>query len=287
MTVVARITGIFRNHIGDRVFDRLVRIYPEGQDRHAFWSFLSEDDPRTLEILKTLDEAGVKPWMDSSRPREKGREFTLQLERFYDCSEVAACDLVELAPKETCPGDYRDERTGHVLLDVHRLDNSLDFALADRERYVVPDRVKRILEQADLDHLLFRSALLSDPKQAVDAVIPWEGWGPPWWELTSDYTLPPVSPSMDLRDRDGKPIDRKEPNALHVRKEGLYVHPELHYLASDLRKCEPFDLARTWERFGGEMKWNERTLVASKRFYEFCVKHNLKTDWVPVRIDPD
>jgi hypothetical protein len=107
-----------------------------------------------------------------------------------------------------------------------------------------------------------------------------------WWELTSDFELPPLSPAMDLRDNNGNPIARGEvSNGCH-RYEGLYIHPELHYRAEDLETMKPCDLAWTAESFGGVPSADARVLIASNRFYRFCVDHALKTEWVPVRIDP-
>jgi hypothetical protein len=48
----------------------------------------------------------------------------------------------------------------------------------------------------------------------------------------------------------------------------------------------PFDLARTHEVWGYRKGWSS-SLVASQRFYTFCVKHKIPMKWVPVRIDPD
>jgi hypothetical protein len=185
---------------------------------------------------------------------------------------------------------FRDETTGYVELDVHQLDNSADFALADTCRYVVPQRVKRVIESALSPHVLFRPALLSDPLARLEnrpKSVSWEAWGPPWWELTSDYTLPAVSPSMDLRDPKGSPLAPGDPTASYHRYEGLHIWPELHYRAADLRTVEPFGLARTLEHFGGDIPSDDRTLVASRDFYDLCVRHGLKAEWLPVRIEVD
>lgn len=289
MITIARINGVLLHEVGSGVFDDLVSIYPEGRDRHAFWSFLPVDDDRTAAIMDLLAQAGWHPWGDHSRPKDRSREYTLLLERQYDDADLA-CEYLELSPRTKDWGPYRDEATGLVKLDVHQLDNSADFGAAYTGRYVVPQRVKRLLETANLRRVVFRPALLADSEQresGSEKIIPWETWGPPWWEITSDYTLPPVSPSMDLRDNNGNRVEPGDPRRYYHRREGLYLWPELHYRSSDLANAPAFDLARTLERFGGELRWDESMLVASRRFYQFCVDHGLKTDWVPVRIDSD
>jgi hypothetical protein len=291
MKVIARILGLFRHDVGDDLFEKLVNAFPEGRGGshgHAFDAALPLDDERTVRWMALLEHAGYSPWTDRSRPIHKSKEFWLEFIRQYEDSDLASCDLLEVSPRAVCPGEYRQEETGHVKLDVHRLDNSVDFALARYQRYVVPNRVKRRLEVRALSHVLFRPTLLADPHDTEGGaarVIPWPQWGPPWWEITSDYTLPPVSPSMDLRDRHSRPVPHGDRNREYRRQEGLHAYPELHYTRQSLQGLEPFDLARTFECFGGELRWDERTLVASPHFYRVFKELNVETDWVPVRID--
>jgi hypothetical protein len=293
MTTMARLFAPFRDELGDSAFEDLVRIYPEGLQRpHSFWCILPIDDSRTKSVLERLRQAGYTPWQDRSRPRDKAREFTLHLERRYDVAHLSFYPYLELSPRtEGSWGPYRDEATGFVKLDVHQLDNSADFAAAYTSRYVVADRVKRLIELAGLSHVLFRPALLSDPEESgdeegVSKILRWEDWGPPWWEITSDHTLPPVSSSMDLTDCKNTPVPPGDPTISYTRREGLYLWPELHYRAGDMAPAATFDLARTLEHFGGELRWDDRPLVASQRFYHFCIDHGLKAEWVPVQIDP-
>ena len=290
MNTSTLISGLFVSDIGVPLFRALTRIHPEGQrgsDGHSFHALLPTHDPRTIQLLRVLSDAGFKPWQ-SDRPDERSQRYTFELRRIYEPVDLEGLEFVELCPSAYGGGEYRDEKTGFVKLDVHNLDNSLDFLAARNERYVLPERVKRIVESAAMRHVVFRPALLCDSSQRVegsDKVIPWDNWGPPWWEISSDYTLPQVSPALDVRDFNGKPVERGNPHIRYLRKEGFYLHPELRYRRQELEGTEPFDLARTFECFGGEPRWNERTLVASKRFYQFCIDRGLKAGWVPVRID--
>jgi len=112
--------------------------------------------------------------------------------------------------------------------------------------------------------------------------------GGPFWEVTSDFILPPVSPSVELLDKSGK---RVWPGSVASvsRVGGLYNSPELHYRASDLRAIDSFDIAKTYESFGiagTERKPDYCPIIVSKKFYELCQHHNFKVDWLPVHIDP-
>ncbi|MDP9175094.1 MAG: hypothetical protein M3O30_14700 [Planctomycetota bacterium] len=100
--------------------------------------------------------------------------------------------------------------------------------------------------------------------------------------------MPPVSPTMQLVDKNAKRVWPGRITGVQ-RLEGLYS-VELHYRASDLRAIERFDIARTYEHFWGydnnERQLDYCPLVVSKRFYDLCQCHNLKVDWLPVHIDP-
>jgi hypothetical protein len=291
MKTIVRIPALQKSEFAEDVYNDLVKIYPEGQRTpHSFWCILPENDVRVKMVLARLAEAGVYPWTDHSRGRIKGDEINMQLLREYDDTDYAGFDYLEVHSIPCQWSDYRDESTGLVKLDIHQLDNSVDIARVEFERYAVPERVKRALETEPLKHVCFKPALLCDSEQKEDhisKILPWEDWGPPWWELCSDYTLGPVSPRMDLVDYRRQPIAPGIEGESYTRREGQYLYPELHYLASGMAKEEPFDLARTRESFGGDLRWNERTLVASQGFYQACKRHGFKTKWLPVRIDPD
>lgn len=294
MTVETRISFLYRRDIGQELLDRLIAVYPEGQcgaQGHGFEVCLPADDPRIPAIQELLARGGRRPWADHSRALNKTCEYHYEQLRSYGNSDWDGLPLLELAPSVSCPGMFRCEENGFVKLHLDDLDNSADFAKANVERYVVPERTKRCLENANLKHVMFRPTLLCDRSRGkagqLAPLVPWDDWGPPWWEITSDYRLPPVSPAMELLDPvTGQVISRGNPDALYVQREGFYQPAELHYLKSELPDLDDFDLAQTFETFGGHKRWDEHTLIASRRFYEFCRDHDLRTDWVPVRVDP-
>jgi hypothetical protein len=97
--------------------------------------------------------------------------------------------------------------------------------------------------------------------------------------------------SGKLIDGAGRPFDGDFLKGCFI-DDGFYTPQEPHYKASEMANAEPFDLASTYEQFGNapiqsnpDAGPGERMLIASKRFYEFCVKNKLKMDWIPVRLD--
>src|SRR5438128_619471 len=101
MRMITRIPGIFRKEVGDEVFADLVQIYPPGDaspQHHVFKCFLPSDDPRVAQVVNRLAEAGLEPWTDHFRDREKGKEYSLNLQREYDDADLAECQYLELMP---------------------------------------------------------------------------------------------------------------------------------------------------------------------------------------------
>lgn len=290
MKEIVSILGIFPKDIGEQAFSELLGIYSEGKKYRAFNCTLPTEDPRLHTIRELLTTSGLRPWMDRFRKRPPD-EYTIEIERIYEPEELNSAEYLELVPYAFTEGLSRDDH-GRIKIDGRELQPSAAFASTKLPWVIVPDRVKRLLQESDLHHIAFWPTIMVGGFLAKDRKEPisWEVYGEPWWELTSELILPPLSPSVDLRDADGQPLSRGSnnfSNGCHLR-EGLYSHPELHYRKQDLQAVEPFDAALTYEPFGTKgvpLDW--RRLVVSRRFRDFCLEHGWKADWVPVRIDED
>ena len=147
--------------------------------------------------------------------------------------------------------------------------------------YIATQRVRDALEFANLKGLKFLPVEKSYHSVDYDLYDEEDTW----WELESDLELPPVSPSMTLETRDGRPF-RGDFTEGCLRREGFHTHTELHYRKSDLERYGPFDAARTYEHFHprGPAPMS-RAFVVSHRFYQICRDHGIRTRFVPVRID--
>lgn len=288
MRIIVSATGI---NLEKEAIDALSRIYPEGRRGQYHFGFrLPQEDSRVHAIIKWLAAAGLHPRsVDRQGPLDRSKEYLMRLHREYDPLDLEKSEYFELIPSSQTEGLFRNDR-GEIKIDGRELQPSADFASTKLSWIIVPDRVKRLLQQSDLHHIAFRPTVLVGGLLAKDhkEPVPWEVYGEPWWELTSELILPPLSPSVDLRDANGQPLpygSNNFSNGCHLR-EGLYSHPELHYPKRDLQAIEPFDAALTYEPFGNKgvpLDW--RKLVVSRRFREVCLEHEWNTDWVPVRID--
>ncbi|MEM6503829.1 MAG: hypothetical protein AAF711_00025 [Planctomycetota bacterium] len=268
-------------------------IYPDGRSSgYGFRSELDHADLRNEKLVECLKRSGFRRRKKQERflPRE---HFTEAHIRHYDRADYASAVYLEFDPDFFDENIQFSERDAEARLRLHRKslreNKSTDFARAGIKAILVPQRVKVVLEQADLHNLLFlptipvRGTGLAEECQTP---VTWEQVGcDPWWELSSDLTLPPVSPGMDLRDRDGNRIPPGNSSNGCIPREGLFNKAELHYLRNDIKAIEPFDVALTFETFGMPGPYPRPSVVVSQRFYQVCIDHGLSGTWVPVRLD--
>lgn len=287
MKIIAKIGSIYVPEVGHDLAEELFAVYPEG--RHGpegsesgyYDFFLPTDDPRLQRFLDTLKRHGVTP-INVFEPRSPSPKYSLRLSRLYDQSDLDAADF--LTPN---PEPYFDAgRTAEGLLllvieDVRDgIETTADIAAAGGMGTAVSDRLRRRIEQEQFVGVQFRETALDEP---LDEPLP-----TPYWELVSDIALPPLSKRNHLYNEVDQHFDGDYSKWWYVREgtqipDALYFPPELHYDAADLEPVRPFDVAQTQERIGGGQ---ERDLVVSQRFYQFCQAENLPVKWMPVRIDP-
>jgi hypothetical protein len=275
------------------LIERLRSVFPKQGAPFGFDCHAPLDDGRTQEVLRFLEEAGLRAW-DSTKgilPDDK-TEFRMSLEREYNAADLSACDYLEIWPPGNAVHMDAESNTGSGEMIIPQRRMPRGFAIMASfasHRYFVPEQAKATLERAGLRNVVFRAVSYRTSKDRPDdseeTLV--ARHGRPYWELDSDFSMPPLSPSMILTDTRGKPLQPGDFSRGLIPRDGLFWHAELHYRRSDLDALDGFDLARTREPFG---TYNSRPfwrLVASRRFYETCVANKLKTGWVPIRVDPD
>ncbi|MBI3919824.1 MAG: hypothetical protein HY318_00295 [Armatimonadetes bacterium] len=267
--------SIFPEYVGTDVYSQLVSIFPEGQDKRSFRAVLDEGDPRLMLLIGVLESRGFHADRTGAR-REV--EFPMRIERSYDKSDFQSVRYLQVLAKVCMDLDCDRGDTGRGPLRLHakRIKPKVEIGCGLVKSYIiVADSIRKLFEDSDLLHVSFRD---------VDIVGRGaEQYQSAYWQLWGDYVLPRVSATCTLTNHLGEPFDYDRDLFCHL-KEGLYHTAEVHFAESALTATPPFDLALTYETFGGV---DDHQLIASKRFYQFCIAHKLKLDWVPVRIDPD
>lgn len=296
MKLLVNIGSINGEIAGPELFEALCAVNPEARqypEQPIKWqwfnSSLDQGDSRNNQLLLLLEKAG---WQAHPKRGEKGpHEFALTYIRQYEPPDFDDLRLIQITPKVNNEGLSRTIN-GWVRFDVgvnlQPFNHTADFADAFAYWIVVPDRVKRLIATERWSGLSIKPTVVRDEDQNYPegVVIPWEqfGNGEPWWEISSDATMPPLSSSMPMFDRFHKPLkDRGDFSKGVFIEHGLHRPIELHYCRAHINMMEPIDFALTFEGFGGG--GDMPALIVSKRFYDFCERHNLTVDWVPVRID--
>lgn len=279
MKTMVRFLGISPGETGPELYQKLCEIYPAGRKEGSFWFTLPEEDARTRALLDCLERYGFHPCkgLDYKQPHE----FLMDLDRVYDAQELAQASYLVPWPQVSFgPNVYRTE-AGVLELEVDGVVPNAGIAVGGGRWLIVSDTIKRRMEQADLRHVLFRETVLDKPDRAPRK---------PFWELTSDLILPPLSPPCVLINDFGQSFDGDYDKGCLLREglfvpEVLYKPQQLHYAADALEPLPAFDLALTHEQFGRKTRLL-RQRVASAQLYAFCIANHLKIDWRPVHIIP-
>lgn len=283
MRTLIHISGLFLNWNSKALMEQLWEIYSEGRVGkvgHGFRAYLDSNDEHVQKILNCLTQHGLHPWPDG-RPIQRGKEYKLKYFRQYDSiQDLASLPYVELFPGEDFIGNGSSR---NLAREYSMLDEPCSYEismLCTPLAFIVAQRAREALDAANLIGLKWLP-VKKEYKSADFGLIDEEDV---WWELVSDIILPPVSPSMTLVTREFKPF-RGDFSEGCLRREEFYVHPELHYRREDLEQFEAFDAAYTYEMFAEHPRNDNRAMVVSNKFYQVCKEHNLRTGFVPVRLD--
>lgn len=211
----------------------------------------------------------------------------MDIRREYSRCDLEACGYLTVTTLEEWEGGEFSS-TGPLELLLSGRGKKRSFAQVGRNKFVVSGGLRRTLEQAGLRRTVFRETRLTDGYDPVKRMsYSWEeAGGEPWWQLTSDLTLPWLSARCTLADRNGEPFKENGVNGCWL-VEGFYHPAEMHYRRGDLAKVGEFDVALTQERFGNSPANAYPAVVVSQRAYRLIREQDRKAVFVPVRIDEE
>lgn len=273
---------IFKNDVGEKCFEVLASIYPDavyGVNKGGFSIKLLDDDPNLFILLNILQKHDVSPYI-SFHSNEK-RTYTLHITRIYEKSDIQAAEMFYFTPSIYFGYDCYLNDNGIWELDTKKVSINEPFAKAHGGAiFLVENELKLAMESAGLLHMEFQPVeLVGRKKKGLENKL--------FWRLYSDFTLPKLSPSFLMLDREGNPMPPGSTDG--YPREGItfpeiLIYPEYMYRESDLNAAGPFDLGRMNEELGADSD-DMHVLIASRHFYEFCEERKLKIDWTPVRIE--
>lgn len=155
----------------------------------------------------------------------------------------------------------------------------------DRNRLMVPDRVRAIIEPA-WPEAEFWDVDLVIPHGLTDAtVLDWSEVPERWWHVASSIDMPPLAPTTHIH----SPLHGRVPPGSatpgEVREDDVYGVRMLRYRSSDLESMKPFGLGLAIERTTPSEY--DRFLICSRAFYDWANELGLDFGYIPVGIDEE
>lgn len=291
MKPVYVIKDLYRNQIGEDLFGKIASLWPPGVSINGKWFYYEfrSDYDVFFAICKTMEDAG---WRQSDAVGSAtDRVFVVKAGQEPEEHDLLAAELL-WCTASTDVKSWGMTRGNDPVLEItigtakaaHRIDSAIinyDFY----SRPVVPQRVRSLLEAGNLIGLDFKPVRLTQGLTERRRFLEWAPPYDPWWELSSNRFMPPVSPTMQLRITPGPRSGEKVApgftetwvQAVNINGSGLYIR----YRRSDLERMEAFDIAVSIERFSVDTRY----IVVSQKFFRYCREKALNFTFRPVKIE--
>lgn len=265
----------FEHLVGRDVFSKLAKLCPDAVRNGVFYLTRPLEDRLNSEVITVLLASGLKmrpnAWVSA-----RSEFIDIQYNREFDEQDRSGAAYLEVrAEDDVAHGDDRT-KAGNLVLESENLHRRFRVAGVSGKP-IVSDYVRQLIQEQRFEHVLFRRCeIVGDEAERFEDF--------PVWELTSDLTLPPLSPECKFCDCYGGD-EITNPDKGCTVNDGLYLPVQLRYRSSDLREVGPFDVAHTREAFGFNL--SSHPVVVSQRFYQFSKKEKFRLWWFPIRIDPE
>lgn len=228
--------------------------------------------PKLFEMLREL---GWRPYYGYVQADTPGL-FGVRVVREYEPAELAAAELLYLAPKwgsltlTGCAGRQGDRWIGQAWLVDESEDEEHGWeaeaaSIDGRYNYFVNGRLRSALEIEQLQGLRFHPLLWDEPERARAD----------FWEIDTPFRMPPCLLPVVPADGDVK------------YEEGGYEPVELRFRREAVGAMGPFDLAWCREKVGkvGSPNHCGSVLVVSQRFREVCERLGIAAGYRIVRLE--
>ncbi len=269
---------VYESNVPKECVAALAKKYPEARCG-SFQLELPEGHPVIPKVIKVLESHGYKmPPNGFFRTHSIKGYIRIEYIRDFDETDLNAAKYLYYNDVSSDLSVWTDGRTarGNIAIKAESISRRCRIVGDSCGAFLVTDSVHKGFLKEKFKHLQFRRCEVVGPKAEE-----FEDY--PIWELTSDLTLPKVSPTCKYYSSDdGLPV----PNASKqsVPHDGLHWPALVRYRAKDIQKVEPFDVAHLWEpSFLNLGFWRE--IIVSQRFYQFCLKNKYKISVTPVILE--
>lgn len=276
---------LYEEYCDSHAVDQLLQLANPRHRNGGMLDFCIQDDVNVVrQFFQVFSTYSMLPLSNVSQDK-RGHNYRYDIQRAYTDSDFARVDFLYIwgIDEEPWSGWLTPDGQSLILTEDSAPKRRRLSWFASLGQPLCVESIKQRLEREQFIGLKFRPAILMDKPHLPSGgtKIEWADWGSePWYQIISDVRLPPLAPTMDLRDVKGQPARERGV----WPKEGSYSLAELHYLEKDVRAVKPFDVAMTHEMMYG---YDEtfRRLIVSQRFYQLARELGLAWEYLPVRLD--
>lgn len=265
---------------------------------HGLPPFLDGDE-RLTRVLEVLRELGVKnrdelePFQN---PDAEGSYALVRVHTFSPQEYESAPYLWLFDMPVECQvwNAIGPTPTPDPVITVRSMTAGLKLSAEYIGRYYVLAGFRRTFDEANFVGVEYRPVTLSDCFEEPDAQtgatktverIVETPIGKELWRLTPRIELPSMH-AAEMERHTGVPwIKAGTQGPGQFRNPGFH-DAQLTYTRRAIDSVGPFDVASTWE-YVLPGRPNDRCLVVSQRFYQFCKMHKIEATFIPVRIIDD
>lgn len=294
MQILTSMSMLRHHETAPELLAQLFQLIPEGRFRstpkepEGFKLDLPESDPRVASVLKLLHDHGYK---EAEYPDARQRLYRLTRRRKYEPSDLAAAPFCWLEYGEV-RGSTDGERTDDGLLRLPHADvRKWKVITKVGPTFVVPDAVKRTLENSLYRGLIFRPTVQTKPRaQSAFASSQYQPGEPvtlssladTWWELASDTTIGPMHSVNRLA-----LTPQREPLPSGTRGPGTFRNTEIIddfrpiYARSSVDAVAAYDIVHTWEY---SFRATDPEILVSPRLREALHTLQPACKWIPIEV---
>jgi hypothetical protein len=245
-------------HCPQDLYAQIVRMRPEAQRGSIFHLEAKPGDEESTRLVEQIAALCERRGLGEVR----GACSHLLLPR-YDASDLRTAPLLWLRTQRKMFHDTSRVENGRLCLPAGQTNANVKVgSIYPKPWIVVSDAVRHTLLDSGLPGPVFSKICLRGRSiHASDN---------PLWELRSSVLLPKMANSIPTE-------DDLIPGYTIADNWG-----EPHYSERDLKRVGPIGLGRTFEALQAGEPW----LVISQQLYQHCLKHNIRFEASPMRVDP-
>ncbi len=279
---------VFLQHVGQMFvgaacFNEIEAIVPDHTESGYLYGDFDAGDPRVSLVMEALARHGVRPAQPFELTASGSRVYRYWRLRLWEEEELFAAKYfaVWLHRKQDLMETFYRGPNGVQRISKWRAHRRTGFGTGFRKSVLASNHSMKILCAAGLKGIRFEPVEVWSDADVTKGRRLKARDGAEWWEMSSDVELPAGAVRNEIVDVPNNfvGLDSK----LEI-VEDHYVPPQLQLSRQLVEQAAPFDIAKTFEKFGPYRTDDSRLTVVSQRFYRVCREHKLDIALEPVKL---